>query len=81
MLDMEDWTLVTTTLRLRDELAAAARVDPVEFRLKYLTANSTDDEGFRRARSIATVRAASACSSAADSTITPSAVPSFGATS
>ena len=41
-----------------DELAAAARVDPVEFRLKLLTASTTDDRDFRRARSIAVVKAA-----------------------
>jgi CO/xanthine dehydrogenase Mo-binding subunit len=41
-----------------DELAAAAKVDPAEFRLKLLTAASDDDSGFRRARSIAVVRAA-----------------------
>jgi CO/xanthine dehydrogenase Mo-binding subunit len=40
-----------------DELAAAARVDPVEFRLRLLTAASTDDAQFRRARSIAAVKA------------------------
>ena len=36
-----------------DELAAAAKADPVEFRLKLLTASTTDDSGFKRARSIA----------------------------
>src|SRR3954468_21528049 len=41
-----------------DELAAAAKADPVEFRLKMLTAATGDDEGFRRARSIAVVKAA-----------------------
>jgi CO/xanthine dehydrogenase Mo-binding subunit len=41
-----------------DELAAAAKADPVEFRLKMLTASTADDNGFRRARSIAVVRAA-----------------------
>jgi nicotinate dehydrogenase subunit B len=41
-----------------DELAAAAKADPVEFRLKLLTASSADDSGFKRARSIAVVRAA-----------------------
>jgi nicotinate dehydrogenase subunit B len=41
-----------------DELAAAAKADPLEFRLKLLTASTTDDEGFRRARSIAVVKAA-----------------------
>src|SRR3989454_7516326 len=41
-----------------DERAAAAKADPVEFRLKLLTASTADDEGFRRARSIAVVKAA-----------------------
>src|SRR4029079_10945418 len=40
-----------------DELAAAAVVDPVEFRLKLLTASTTDDSGFKRARSIAVLKA------------------------
>jgi CO/xanthine dehydrogenase Mo-binding subunit len=41
-----------------DELAAAAKADPVEFRMKLLLASTTDDAGFRRARSIAVVKAA-----------------------
>ena len=41
-----------------DELAAAAKADPVAFRLKLLAAGTGDDEGFRRARSIAVVKAA-----------------------
>ncbi len=41
-----------------DELAAAAKADPVEFRLKLLTASTTDDSGFKRARSIACIKAA-----------------------
>ena len=41
-----------------DELAAAAKADPVEFRMKLLTASTTDDSGFKRARSIAVVKAA-----------------------
>jgi CO/xanthine dehydrogenase Mo-binding subunit len=41
-----------------DELAAAAKADPVEFRMKLLTASTADDSGFKRARSIATVKAA-----------------------
>jgi nicotinate dehydrogenase subunit B len=41
-----------------DELAAEAKADPVEFRMKLLTASTKDDEGFKRARSIAVVKAA-----------------------
>src|SRR5258705_6072519 len=41
-----------------DELAAAAKTDPVQFRLKLLTASTADDSGFKRARSIAVVKAA-----------------------
>ena len=41
-----------------DELAAAAKADPVEFRMRLLTAGTTDDSGFKRARSIACVKAA-----------------------
>src|SRR4029453_4846561 len=41
-----------------DELAAAAKGDPVEFPLRMLTASSADDSGFKRARSIAVIKAA-----------------------
>ena len=41
-----------------DELAAAAKADPLEFRMKMLTASTTDDTGFKRARSIAALKAA-----------------------
>ena len=41
-----------------DELAAAAQADPVEFRMRLLNASTTDDRGFRRARSIACMKAA-----------------------
>jgi nicotinate dehydrogenase subunit B len=41
-----------------DELAAAAKADPIAFRMKLLTASTTDDSGFKRARSIACVKAA-----------------------
>jgi nicotinate dehydrogenase subunit B len=41
-----------------DELAAAAKADPVEFRMRLLTASATDDSQFKRARSIACVKAA-----------------------
>jgi nicotinate dehydrogenase subunit B len=41
-----------------DELAAEAKVDALEFRMRLLTASSTDDNSFRRARSIAVVKAA-----------------------
>lgn len=40
-----------------DELAAAAKADPVQFRLDLL-ADSQEDDAFRRARSIAAVQAA-----------------------
>ncbi|MDR3701781.1 MAG: molybdopterin-dependent oxidoreductase [Candidatus Sulfopaludibacter sp.] len=40
-----------------DELAAAAKADPLEFRMKMLQAATTDDGGFRRARSIAVFNA------------------------
>jgi CO/xanthine dehydrogenase Mo-binding subunit len=42
-----------------DELAAAAKADPLEFRMKMLTASTADDAGLRRARSIAVLKAAS----------------------
>lgn len=42
-----------------DEAAAAAKTDPLEFRLKMLQASTQDDNGFRRARSIAVLKAAS----------------------
>lgn len=41
-----------------DELAAAAKADPVEFRLRLLKASASDDSGFKRARSIACIEAA-----------------------
>ena len=41
-----------------DEMAAAAKADPLEFRMRLLTAGTTDDSGFKRARSIAVVKAA-----------------------
>jgi CO/xanthine dehydrogenase Mo-binding subunit len=41
-----------------DELASAAKADPVAFRMKLLTGATTDDSGFKRARSIACVKAA-----------------------
>ena len=40
-----------------DEMAAAAKADPLEFRLKMLNAASNDDNGFRRARSLAVLKA------------------------
>ena len=40
-----------------DELAAAAKADPVAFRMKLLTASKSDDSGFKRARSIAVLDA------------------------
>jgi len=41
-----------------DELATAAKADPIEFRLKLLTQSKEDDSGFKRARSIAVIKAA-----------------------
>lgn len=41
-----------------DELAAAAKQDPVAFRLALLRAGTGDDSGFKRARSIAAIEAA-----------------------
>jgi nicotinate dehydrogenase subunit B len=41
-----------------DELAAAAKADPLQFRMNLLTATTTDDPGFKRARSIAALKAA-----------------------
>ncbi len=39
-----------------DELAAAAKTDPLEFRMKMLMAGKNDDNAFRRARSIAVLK-------------------------
>ena len=41
-----------------DELAAAAKADPIEFRMRLLQGATTDDSGFKRARSIACLKAA-----------------------
>src|SRR6202008_4544346 len=41
-----------------DELAAAANADPLEFRFKLLNASTEEDSGFKRARSIAVLKAA-----------------------
>lgn len=41
-----------------DELAHKAKADPVEFRLRMLQANAQEDSGFKRARSIACIKAA-----------------------
>jgi nicotinate dehydrogenase subunit B len=41
-----------------DELAAAAKADPLAFRLKLIEAGKDDDSGFKRARSIACIKAA-----------------------
>jgi nicotinate dehydrogenase subunit B len=41
-----------------DELASAANADAAEFRLRLLHASTADDRGFKRARSIAVIKAA-----------------------
>ncbi|HWC97770.1 MAG TPA: molybdopterin cofactor-binding domain-containing protein [Candidatus Sulfopaludibacter sp.] len=41
-----------------DEAAATAKTDPLEFRMKLLQAGTGDDAGFRRARSLAVLKAA-----------------------
>lgn len=41
-----------------DELAAAARQDPLAFRVRLIEARQADDSGFKRARSLACLRAA-----------------------
>jgi nicotinate dehydrogenase subunit B len=41
-----------------DELAAAAKADPVAFRVKLLSGSTSDDSGFKRTRSIACLEAA-----------------------
>ncbi len=41
-----------------DEVAAAVKADALEFRIKMLEAGTSDDNGFRRARSIAVLKAA-----------------------
>ena len=41
-----------------DEVAAAAKSDALDFRVKLLKAGTTDDGGFRRARSLAVLKAA-----------------------
>src|SRR5206468_2091921 len=40
-----------------DEMAAAAKADPLAFRMRLLTGATTDDGGLKRARSIAVVKA------------------------
>jgi CO/xanthine dehydrogenase Mo-binding subunit len=41
-----------------DELAAAAKADPLAFRVSLIEARQSDDAGFRRARSLACLKAA-----------------------
>jgi CO/xanthine dehydrogenase Mo-binding subunit len=55
-----------------DELASAAGADPIAFRMKLLTASTTDDSGFKRARSIAVLKAV-ADASGWDARVSPKA--------
>jgi len=41
-----------------DEVAAAAKADPLDFRIKMVQGDTSDDSGFRRARSLAVLKAA-----------------------
>jgi nicotinate dehydrogenase subunit B len=41
-----------------DEAAAAAKTDPLEFRMRMIQAGTSDDSGFRRARSLTVLKAA-----------------------
>jgi CO/xanthine dehydrogenase Mo-binding subunit len=41
-----------------DEAAAAAKIDPLEFRMNMIKAGTSDDAGYRRARSLAVLKAA-----------------------
>jgi nicotinate dehydrogenase subunit B len=41
-----------------DEVAAAVKADPLDFRIKMVQAGTSDDNGFRRARSLAVLKAA-----------------------
>ena len=41
-----------------DEMAVAAKIDPYDFRMKMLTDSKEEDRGFKRARSIAVLKAA-----------------------
>jgi CO/xanthine dehydrogenase Mo-binding subunit len=41
-----------------DEMAAATKADPLDFRLRLLAGATSDDSGFKRARSIAVLKAA-----------------------
>jgi CO/xanthine dehydrogenase Mo-binding subunit len=41
-----------------DEAAAAAKIDPLEFRMQMIAAGTGDDAGFRRARSLEVLKAA-----------------------
>src|SRR5205085_4870756 len=41
-----------------DEVAAAVKADPLDFRMKMVQAGTSDDNGFRRARSLAVLKAA-----------------------
>jgi len=60
-----------------DELAVAAKADPLEFRMKLLTAGTAEDSGFKRARSIAALKAA-AEAYGWDSRLSPKPTPKQG---
>lgn len=56
---VERWLRIRNRCLLRNSDAAdgPAGADPIAFRMKLLTASGTDDSGFKRARSIAVLKA------------------------